>query len=138
MNEEEKKAIEVMKSIEFDIYEWWYDGKRIDIEIDSDIANKSLQILLNLIEKLKLENNALQNTKDTCPFMATSGIRCENKKEEYIPKSVLREKIDNRLMKLGKYRTYYYKDDCGLMISVNSEIQNELELLLEELLGDEL
>ena len=63
MSEEEKKAIEVMKSIEFDSYEWWYDGKRIDIEIDSDIANKSLQTVLNLIKKYK---NAMSIISEIC------------------------------------------------------------------------
>ena len=29
--------------------------------------------------RLQLEINALRNTKDTCPFMATSGIRCTEK-----------------------------------------------------------
>ena len=92
MSEEEKKAIEVMKSIEFDIYEWWYDGKRIDIEIDSDIANKSLQTILNLIEKQNKKIEELERDNKI-----RNDIGCGLMKEllvNYIPKSVIREKIE--------------------------------------------
>lgn len=91
MSEEEKKAIEVMKSIEFDIYEWWYDGKRIDIKIDSDIANKSLQIILNLIEK---QNKKIEELKvyDNIEYQK---YLYGNIEENYIPKSVIRKKIES-------------------------------------------
>ena len=71
-----------------------------------------VQAIENLIKgyrKLKLENQALENTQQNCPMMNTSGFQCEHKVEDithivnktredfvkqYIPKSKLKEKIE--------------------------------------------
>ena len=117
MSEEEKKAIEWLR-------------KQVDFWKRNNIKDSYEEALLDRLEqlekeneRLKLENNALQNTKDTCPFMATSGIRCANKKEEYIPKSVIREKIEELSYKRDKTEIAYYLD---------AKID-----ILKELLGDE-
>ena len=124
MNKEEKKAIERMIEVR---------DKNVHTFVDE------LTIILNLIEKLKLENNALQNTKDTCPFMATSGIRCANKKEEYIPKSVIREKIEE-IQKL--YEEELKKIDIKDFEDINFNNFKAIRLevqraILKELLGEE-
>lgn len=70
-------------------------------------AQKSLNNILNELErlqkeneKLKLINQSLENTKDTCPNMATSGIRCNLKNS--IPKQVIRDKIQEYKNKIYK------------------------------------
>lgn len=138
MSEEEKKAIEVMKSIEFDIYEWWYDGKRIDIEIDSDIANKSLQTVLNLIEKqnnrleqLEKENKNLDKLAKTMMNNCTKALE-DTVKHDYIPKSAIMEKVEE----LENY-IQENSDEQGYWGSKSAdEIYNKIDIL-KELLGEE-
>lgn len=73
-------------------------------ENDYDLNKLKKQALKNLIRgyrKLKLENQALQNTKDTCPNMATSGIRCDAK-----------EKLKELEIENQSYRDYMGEPPC--------------------------
>ena len=54
--------------------------------------DKAIENLIKGYRILEFENQALQNTKDTCPNMATSGIRCDIK-SNYIPKSKIKKFI---------------------------------------------
>lgn len=73
MSEEEKKAIEYFKkSFISKTPPYWYDDTIENSEI-------KIKTLVNLIEKLKKENQELRNTKNNCPQFNTSGIKCKNK-----------------------------------------------------------
>lgn len=63
---------------------------------DTDRIYQAIENLIKGHRILEFENQALQNTKDTCPNMATSGIRCDIKKN-FIPKSKIKEIVDKNL-----------------------------------------
>lgn len=52
----------------------------------------SIENLINRVKDLELENTALENTRNMCPYLKTSGIYCDYK--DSIPKSKIREKIE--------------------------------------------
>lgn len=80
--EEEKKAIEDLKlTIEQEKEELPY----------SEESLKNNETLLNLIEKQQKEITILENTRNCCPLGNTSGIICNVKKGDYIPKEVIRD-----------------------------------------------
>ena len=63
MNEEEKNAIEIVKglAIYYDDY-CLLDEEEIE---ENESVNKSIELILNLIEKLQRENEELKNQEET-------------------------------------------------------------------------
>ena len=60
-----------------------------ELEQESKASKATINILTNKLEKvveengeLKQEITVLQNTKDTCPSLNTSGVRCSLKESE--------------------------------------------------------
>lgn len=74
MTEEENKAIELIGCL--NLNESYIITSKQWNEQD---VHKAIDIILNLIEKLKKENQELRNTKNNCPQFNTSGIKCKNK-----------------------------------------------------------
>lgn len=63
MNEEEKNAIEIVKglAVYYDDYSL-LDEEEIE---ENESVNKSIELILNLIEKLQKENEELKNQEET-------------------------------------------------------------------------
>ena len=111
--EEDIKILEEFKTKGYSMLLMKYgDRNTTNLKIEQALEN-----LIKGYRKLKLENQALENTKNTCPMMNTSGIRCnakekikeiekENKKikssltntavayADSTPKSFIKEKIE--------------------------------------------
>ena len=85
--------------------------------------NQALENLIKGYRILELENQALQNTKDTCPNMATSGIRCDIK-SNYIPKSKIKEKIE-------ELEKYIYKGENAPQDFLQYRIKAKIQVLNE-------
>lgn len=83
-----EKMVELNKSklAEYKSTGVWYNE-------DTEMYTNCIENLIKGYRRLELENQALKNTKDTCPNMATSGIRCDIK-SNHIPKSKIKEKIE--------------------------------------------
>lgn len=104
MNEEEKKAIEILNTFEF-------RGKTRNYKEISSEDSKSVKIVLNLIEKLQKENEELKEDRDK--FKKALGKRItycnelekdlfENGSNYVIPKQKVKEKIEE-LIKEGRH-----------------------------------
>ena len=74
MNEEEKNAIEIVKglAVYYDDYSL-LDEEEIE---ENESVNTSIELILNLIEKLQKENEKLKN------FLPKCGARIELEKED--------------------------------------------------------
>lgn len=91
MNEEEKKAVEILNT--FELRRKTKNYKEISLE-----DSQSVETLLNLIEKLQKENKELREQVNMFDE-AYSGAIKESKKwfdiaHDSIPKSVIEDKID--------------------------------------------
>lgn len=103
LSEGEKKAIDCLKIVVDDINECG-----AEYYIDKDMLN-DIQTLLNLIEKLKKENEDLNN-RDTSRLSEIGELRTKNNyleneiKYYYIPKDKI-EKIKSK--NIGQYMNFY-------------------------------
>lgn len=153
-----EKFTKIVKGKDYNTKNGWhgyYDYELRDL-------GKTIEKLIKGYRKLKLENQALQNTKDTCPNMATSGIRCDAKEKlkeleienqsyrdymgeppcydnaSYIKKSKIKEKIE-KYKKLGNefYEKFLETNKTDIDIhdaglSCDAKAQVLQELLEEE------
>ena len=115
--------------------------------VDVTIYQKELIALENLIKgyrKLKLENQALENTQQNCPMMNTSGFQCEHKVEDithivnkaredfvkqYIPKTKIKKKIEELE---NEYKMLEQTSDFIIADTIQPKIEVLQELLEEE------
>lgn len=79
---EKNKTIEDFKRVianyfSYSSYDLFYSDL-INTGIKGTIQN-TFADMINLMEKLKKENQELRNTKNNCPQFNTSGIKCKNK-----------------------------------------------------------
>lgn len=89
----------------------------------------NLRIVFAYVLGLEKEIIVLENTKNTCPFMATSGIECVDKKDkEYVSKQAIRNKKKEHEQK----RDFYEINMQGYSYDRECEIIKEYEELLEE------
>ena len=73
-------------------------GYRDGEDILKNITKENLEYR-QYIRELELENQALENTKNTCPNMATSGIRCDAKEKlKELEKSLDNSRKANELL----------------------------------------
>ena len=89
----------------------------------------NLRIVFAYMLRLEKDIIVLENTKNTCPFMATSGLECMDKKDkEYVHKQLIIEKKKEHEQKRDFYKInmqgYSYDREC--------EIIREYEELLGE------
>ena len=129
MNEEEKKAIEILNTFEF-------RGKTRNYKEISSEDSKSVKIVLNLIEKLQKENEELKEDREK--FKKALGKRItycnelekdlfENCSNYVIPKQIVKDKIEeykNMLKTCNKVK------DIDRIKAINERIL-ELQELLE-------
>lgn len=129
MNEEEKKAIEILNTFEF-------RGKTRNYKEISSEDSKSVKIVLNLIEKLQKENEELREDRDK--FKKALGKRItycnelekdlfENCSKYVIPIQKIKDKIEeykNMLKTCNKVK------DIDRIKAINERIL-ELQELLE-------
>lgn len=128
MNEEEKKAIE------------YYQNKEVSFSVDFDTENllKALgiteedsfenhqirfKILLNLIEKLKKENEELKKSKIT--YEKVRDIQEKNKNivdNNYIPKQKIKDKIEE----INKMIAYEHNDAVIIQLGKQKRVLQKL------------
>lgn len=134
MNEEEKKAIELLEDIKNNSWTTKYI-------MSSD--SKNAELLLNLIEKLQKENEELKDFKKQVTYIEnTNFIKYKN----YIPKSKLKDIIDRIDYDIKKTKEIiskntniyasYRKNDYQIvrlraMNTKSLDIKNRLQKLLE-------
>lgn len=130
MEEDIKEIIKVFKGLEFETYEWnvYYDGK---LQINCDTMNIYLENILNELERLQRDNNALEMTHDYDVNMIDEvkgeyvklSKEFKTLKNDSIPKQVIRDKLEE--LEEDNYDGEQYQ----------LEIQGKIELL-KELLGE--
>lgn len=127
MNEEEKNAINFFKKLEFDEYEWWYDGEEYETREETEIVfEKAQKTILNLIDKQQEEIEELKRDYE----IITDDMKNHNVvytdmpefEERYISKDKIRDKIEQ----LEKEKDLYFEKQI---------IQGKINLL-KELLGE--
>ena len=95
---------------------------------DLEKIQVNLRIVFAYMLGLEKEIIVLENTKNTCPFMATSGIECRDKKDkEYVSKQAIIEKKKEHEQK----RNFYKLNMQGYSYDRECEIIEEYEELLE-------
>ena len=120
MNEEEKKAVEILNTFEFRSKTRNY--KKISLE-----DSKSVKIVLNLIEKLQKENEELEEINNELEAEKNEAIRRYN--FETIPIKKVKDKIE----KLKQERTLKYDNYMGYKIESREQqdIDKKVQVLQE-------
>ena len=134
MNDEEKKAIETLKNIVIQEYDWWID-KGDYAESNVKEVNDAIKTILNLIKKqqkeieeLEAKNKQYQGIEKGTTIIYKSKakyVREDKIEKYYIDKNKIREKI-KELDELQKKSNL-----TGLITEYQIKIQ-----VLEELLGE--
>lgn len=98
--------------------------------VDEEKA-QAIENLIKRVKELELENIALENTRNMCPHMKTSGISCNYK--DSIPKIKIREKIETRQQSIDDIKDNFVIND-GMLIEIK-RLETEIDFL-QELLED--
>ena len=127
MNEEERKAIEILNT--FELRRKTKKYKEISLE-----DSQSVEMLLNLIEKLQKENEKLKNKLlDTLEGQKV----IEEETPQYIKENYIsKEKIEDKVRELERY-IQENSDDEGYFGDINPSIIYAQTTMLEEILKEE-
>lgn len=131
MNEEEKKAIEILNTFEF-------RGKTRNYKEISSEDSQSVEIVLNLIEKLQKENKKLKN-KLLDTLKGQKVIKEETPqyiKENYIPVEKVKDKIEE-ILNNKEYRIVFegnaeFPDDATIINAQKYIKLEKMQELIEE------
>ena len=91
------EAIKILKNYREEL---WKDNSRVEgwAESGEDLEKMyAIDTVLQELEKLQKENVMLENTKNNCPYLNTSGVSCTGKfcdLDDYISKDKIKEKIE--------------------------------------------
>lgn len=126
MNEEEKKAVEKIKEI-IECFYCFPNPTSIELK-DCDCS--TLEIALNLIEKLQKENEELKETYKSEKKMKNKYVKLYQDlllKENVIPTQKVKdriEKLKNNPLKIKQNDKYYYETDAynKIVIQVLQEL----------------
>lgn len=151
MTKEENKAIEDLK----DILKYWQTIVEIEDDVEREIEMncyseempfEQLKIALNLIEKLKKENEELKNKvvkrdKELIKLEEYANKNFERKddvKAKYIPKDKIREKIENYQNEIECENSYLEQGIiCEEEYKDRVKVYNSYIFILNKLLEEE-
>lgn len=131
MNEEEKKAVKILNTFEF-------RGKTRNYKEISSEDSQSVEIVLNLIEKLQKENKKLKN-KLLDTLKGQKVIKEETPqyiKENYIPVEKVKDKIEE-ILNNKEYRIVFegnaeFPDDATIINAQKYIKLEKMQELIEE------
>ena len=94
MNEEQKEALEILKGLEFEEYDWYVKTDKIEGHANDVVekVEKALQTILNLVEKQQKEIKArLEEIESLYKMMSAKDDEIEELKEDY---QILKDDIE--------------------------------------------
>lgn len=131
MNEEEKKALEIIRGLEFDDYEWWVQSDYIKGHADEvvSIVENALNTIIELIEKQQREIEDLKTfTREYEAYELGEGNKIIIASKEWFADGFFKDFLSD----------YVSKDKIREIISKYVDIEEHLVYHHQELWGADL